>query len=62
MYKLLIPLIVFSALNSLGIKDVFLKTHLGSGDVSRLEIAKRKVLKIDWKPISFFPEEAKRFQ
>jgi len=28
----------------------------------RIEKAKRDVLRIDWKPISIFPEEAKRFR
>lgn len=30
--------------------------------LSKIETAKRKVLKIDWKPILIFPEEAKRFR
>lgn len=30
--------------------------------LNKIEKAKRKVLKMDWKPISIFPEEAKKFR
>ena len=54
MYNYLVKAIVISTLLQLGLsfKDVF----------TRPEYAKRKVLKINWKPISIFPEEARRFK
>ena len=62
MYEILVKLIFAAALVELGlsIKD--------AGDCSspaclgRLQRASHKVLHVDWKPISVFPEEAARFK
>ena len=62
MYNLLIKLMVFSALIQLGISaDKFFSCN-SKGCTGRIEKASRSVLKIDWKPISIFPEEAQRFR
>lgn len=54
MYQAFVKRIVISTLLHLGLsfKDV----------LTRREYAKRKVLKINWKPVSVFPEEARRFK
>lgn len=49
MYALLVRLMLLAALLELGI---------GMDGLTKL----RDVLKVDWKPISVFPEEAKRFK
>lgn len=62
MYNLLIKLMVLSALIQLGISaDKFFSCRSRQCS-SRIEQASRDVLKINWKPISVFPEEAKRFR
>lgn len=53
MYNLLVKLMVITALMQLGISAT---------NSLEVEKASRKVLQIDWKPISLFPEEAKRFR
>lgn len=61
MYEVLVRLIMWSAFLQLGLS----LSHIEKCDsrMCRAEIqsASRKVLKIDWRPISVFPEEAKRF-
>lgn len=54
MYQALIKLIVISSLLQLGLsfKDV----------LHRPDFSKGRILKINWNPISIFPEEAKRFR
>lgn len=62
MYEIMIKLIVAAALLELGL------TFSRPGEcesrecIGRLERASRQVLKVDWKPISVFPEEARRFR
>ena len=62
MYDLLLKLIVSAALLDLGI------TFSHTGDCSsresrgRLDRAVRQVLRIDWRPISLFPEQAQQFR
>ncbi len=62
MYDLLLKLIVAAALLDLGI------TFSRTGDCSsrdcrgRVDRSVRQVLRIDWRPISVFPEEARKFQ
>jgi hypothetical protein len=51
MYQLLVRLMLLSALLQLGISV---------SDFSKCR--SRHCLKIDWRPISVFPEEAKRFR
>lgn len=62
MYKLLISAILLAATLQLGIsmKDIFYCRD--SHCAQLLEKHSREVLRIDWKPISVFPEEAKRFR
>lgn len=62
MYNLLIKLMVLAALLQLGISTHKFATCSSRGCTSRIEKASRDVLKIDWKPISVFPEEARRFR
>ncbi len=54
MYQALIKLIVITSLLQLGLrfKDV----------LHRPNFSKNKILKVYWKPISIFPEEARRFK
>lgn len=54
MYQALIKIIVVSTLLQLGLsfKDF----------LHRPDYAKKRILRINWKPISIFPEEAKRFR
>jgi hypothetical protein len=61
MYEVLIRLIVGVALVSLGIN--LAKTNLTSHEgQAKLVQAMKESTKIDWKPISVFPEEAARFR
>jgi hypothetical protein len=56
MYDLLIKLMIISAIAQLGMSLAELK------DCRKLEKVSRKVLRIEWKPISIFPEEARKFR
>ena len=53
MYKLLVKLMLLAALTELGASLTELRN---------IRAASNKVLEIHWRPISLFPEEAKRFQ
>ena len=62
MNELLLKLFIAAALLDFGhslLRPDALSTHSG---LDRIDQATREVLKIDWKPISVFPEEAKKFQ
>lgn len=62
MYTLLVRLMFISALIQLGLsfKDV---SECGSRRCAgRIERASRELLRIDWRPISVWPEEAKKFR
>ena len=61
MYSLLIRLMAIAALLELGMSFRDLE-NCGSKHCLRIEKASRDVLKIHWKPISIFPEEAKRYR
>jgi hypothetical protein len=61
-YEILIRLIVATALLDLGHALVGPRQVDSRSDLGRIEQASRQALKIDWKPISVFPEEAKRFR
>lgn len=61
MEKLLITLMLLAALSQLGIRASDFKNCHSRGCLQMLERRSHDVLKIDWKPISVFPEEAKRF-
>ncbi len=62
MYQLLIKLIVGASILQLGLNLTDSSECSSRECVARIERASRKVLQIDWKRISIFPEEAKRFQ
>jgi len=62
MYELLIRLIVGASLLQLGI-DLTKSPECASREcIASVERASRKVLTINWKPISVFPKEAERFK
>lgn len=58
MSAVLVRLLVLGTLAQLGISVV---DSLDPVSWSQLQRASHKVISIDWKPISVFPEEAKRF-
>jgi hypothetical protein len=62
MYNLLVKLMLITALVHLGIcfKD-FQNCH-SRQCTQLLEKRSRDVLRVDWKPISVFPEDARRFR
>lgn len=61
MYKCLVAAMLIAALSELGI---IMKDFEGCHSRQCVKMFQRKaidVLKIDWRPISIFPEEARRF-
>lgn len=62
MYNILIKLIVAAALLELGVTFTHSGDCKSSACRNQLQQASKKVLHVDWKPISIFPEEAKRFR
>ncbi len=62
MYNLLIKLILLAAIGELGLSFTDISNCNSEQCVKRIERASRDILHIDWKPISVFPEEAKRFR
>ena len=61
MENLLVKLMITAALIQLGISLSHFEHCLSRACVQEIEKRSRDALKIDWKPISIFPEEAKRF-
>ena len=61
MYSLLIRLMVIAALAQLGISVATFRNCKSRACLARIEKASHDVLHVDWKPISMFPEEAKKF-
>ena len=62
MYTLLLRLIIISAFIQLGLSlSDFIDCRSGECR-SRLDRAAKEVLHINWRSISVFPEEAKRFK
>jgi hypothetical protein len=61
MYEIMIKLMVAAALLQLGMTLSKPKDIASRSGMARIERASRQVLHVDWKPISVFPEEAKRF-
>ncbi len=61
MYRLLLTLMVIGAISEFDLKPTDFEGCQSRECVNRLAKASRRVLKIDWKPISVFPEEAKKF-
>lgn len=61
MYEILVKLIVGASLLQLGL-DVSRLEKCGSRKcLGHIERANQQVLKIEWKPISLFPQEATKF-
>jgi hypothetical protein len=61
MYNVMIKLIVAAAILELGLSLKHADQCASRACWDKLQTASKQVLKIDWKPISVFPEEAKRF-
>ena len=62
MYHLLVRLMLLAALAEIGMSLFEFENCHSRECLQQLEKRSRAILKIDWKPISIFPEEAKRFQ
>lgn len=62
MYEIMIKLIVAAAILELGITLSHYGECTSRECLSMLERASRQVLHVDWKPISVFPEEARRLR
>ncbi len=62
MENLLVKLMFIAALMQLGISLTDVQNCHSRACVQTLEKRSRDVLRIDWKPISVWPEEAKRFR
>ena len=60
MYNILLRLIIAAALLDLGITWSQFEDCSGRACWTQLQRASLQVLRIDWKPISVFPNEAKR--
>ena len=61
MYTLLVRLMALAALTQIGITLASFRDCRSRACFARVEKASRDVLHVDWKPISIFPGEAKRF-
>ena len=62
MFRALIFLMLVAALAQLGMTISDLSQCRSRACVQQVEERARNVLKVDWKPISVWPEEAKRFR
>ncbi len=62
MYDLLVRLMLVAALAQFGISAKEFFECRQRSCLARVEANSRQILRIDWKPISLFPGEAKRFQ
>lgn len=62
MNELLLKLFIAAALLDFGHALLSAEKLPSRSGLERIDQATREVLKIDWKPISVFPEEAKRFR
>lgn len=62
MYVLMVRLMFLAALLELGISLTNWNLCQSPDCSIRMENMAHGVLKVDWKPISAFPEEARRFQ
>ncbi len=62
MYDLLVRLMLIAALAQFGISAKEFYECGQRSCLAHLEANSRQILRIDWKPISLFPGEAKRFQ
>jgi hypothetical protein len=62
MFKILFTLMLIAALSEFGMTLSDARKCHSRACMQTLEKHSRDVLKIDWKPISVFPEEAKWFR
>jgi len=62
MYDLLVKLFLLAALAQIGMSVADFSNCRSGECLARIEKASRDITRIDWKPISVFPEEAKRFR
>ena len=62
MYQLLVRLMLIAALAEFGMTVSDLRDCRGRGFLIQLEKRARDVLRVDWKPISVWPNEAERFR
>ena len=62
MDNLLVKIILISTILQLGLKLEDFANCSNHQCIQKIDQASQKVLKIDWKPISLFPEEAKKFR
>ena len=62
MENLLVKLMLLAALSELGMSFIDFESCHSRQCLLKVEKRSRDVLRIDWKPISVFPEEAKRFK
>ena len=62
MYDILIKVIVAAALLELGLTFNHSGDCRSSARLDQIQRASKKVLHVDWTPISIFPEEGKRFR
>jgi hypothetical protein len=62
MYNLLVKLMIISALFQFGWTFSDFQNCHTKECASKIEKASKNILRINWKPISVFPEESKRFR
>ncbi len=62
MYNLLLKFMLAATLWQLGLKLTDFNNCRDRQCIQELDQSRAKVLKINWKPISVFPNEAKRFR
>ena len=62
MADLLVRLMFFTALAQFGISLSHIESCHSRACMQTLEKDSREVLNVDWKPLTVFPEEAKRFR
>ena len=62
MYNLLVKLMLIAALAHFGMSLADFGNCHSRQCLHKVEKRSRDILKVDWKPITIFPEEAKRFR
>ena len=62
MVDILVRLMFLAALTELGLSLTQIEQCHSRERMKMIEMKSRDILNIDWKPISVFPEEAKKFR
>jgi hypothetical protein len=62
MYNLLVKLMLIAGLAQFGLTLVPVENCHSRACLQQIEKHSRDVLKVDWKPITVFPNEAKKFR